>query len=892
MSQPDLARPEAANPELQTLAQGGETAERLLRVLSALQANVEERHDDDQPQHLGAFRLVRKLGAGGMGEVWLGERADGQVEQRVAIKRLRMASPLLRQQLLAERRILARLDHPGIAGFIDAGVDAEGQPYLVMEYVEGTDLIDWCDRAELGLAQRLALLIEICEAVEHAHRHLVVHRDLKPGNILVRADGHPRLLDFGIAKLLDAPASGSTQALLTPAWAAPEQLREGAVGTATDVYALGLILVRLLTGSLPPARQQGELSAVLDALHAEESIQLAALATVRPVPKIHSSSLRGDLQAIASQALRFDPAARYGSVQALREDLQRYLAQQPVRARAPTRAYILRRFLARHRAASVMAGLALVALVAGLAVALLQAQRAQQASVLAQQAALRAERSNAFLVGMFREQDPFAREQASARPAAELLRLGAADVLREFPDQAAIAAPLLSAIGMAQLRVGSLSEARATLIQARERLPTEARRAVDLALLDVQIANAEIDAANAALAALETETSGLSATDRAQLAVRRARILIRRGQFDAALEAARAASSVFSQAAGVDPAELLAARAEELVALDQMRRDEEIPATVESTIALIETRLGMDHPWLIQPLLTHATAALRRRDFATAEADYQRALRLASAAFGPVHAQTARLQVRLANLANEQGQHQLASERYALAEQALPPDALVDRAQLHASRGRMRLDMGDPDGGESDWRIALELRRQNGGENLGLTLYTQSEWGRALAAQGKLDQALATQTEALSRLREAMGEQAYQNALLMDALATTETLRGKLKAAAGWSAQARALAEQRYPPTHPAVYMRQLAQARVLARLPQSHSEARALIEQMLGQIDLDQVDDVSLSEIAAVWLELLRAMGDAQTATAFRQRVGARLDSLSPAAADSGRIR
>ncbi len=879
MSQPDQAPAGPADPELQTLAQGGETAGRLLRVLSALQSNVEHPGADEPPQYLGPFRLVRKLGAGGMGEVWLGERADGQVEQRVAIKRLRMASPLLRQQLLAERRILARLDHPGIASFIDAGVDAEGQPYLVMEYVEGTDLIDWCDRAQLGLAQRLALLIDICQAVEHAHRHLVVHRDLKPGNILVRADGHLRLLDFGIAKLLDAPASGSTQGLLTPAWAAPEQLREGTVGTATDVYALGLILVRLLTGRLPPARQQGELSAMLDALHVEESIQLAELASARPVPRIPSSSLRGDLQAIASQALRHDPAARYGSVQALREDLQRYLAQQPVQARAPTRAYILRRFLARHRAASAMAGLALMAMVIGLAVALLQAQRAQQATVLAQQAALRAERSNAFLVDMFREQDPFVREQASARPAAELLRLGAADVLREFPDQPAMAAPLLSAIGMAQLRVGSLSEARATLTQARERLPTEARFAVDVALVDVQIAAAEIDAAEAALASLDALHQQLSTMNKAQLDVRRARILTRRGRFDEALVAARSARSVFSQAQGVDTAELLAAHAEELVALEQMRRDVEIPPAVDATIALIEARLGTDHPWLIQPLLAHATAALRRRDFVTADADYQRALQLASAAFGPVHAQTARLQIRLANLANEQGQHGLASERYALAEQALPPDALVDRAQLHASRGRMRLDMGDVDGGESDWRIALELRRQNGGENLGLTLYTQAEWGRALAAQGKLVQALATQTEALNQLRESLGAQAYQNALLMDALATTEMLRGSFETAAGWSAQARGLAEQRYPPTHPAVYMRQLAQARALAQLPRSRGEARALIEHMFHQIDLDQIDDASLGEIAAVWLELLRAMGDTQAAAAFQQRFSARLD-------------
>ena len=226
---------------------------------------------DATPAQLGPWRLLRLIGSGGMGEVWLGERSDEIVEQRVAIKRVRVQTADVRERLFSERRLLARLEHPNIARFIDAGVDAAGSPWLVLEYVEGVPISDWCAQQALSLHDRLRLFGKVCAAVEHAHRHLIVHRDLKPANVLVNADGEPKLLDFGIAKLLDGTGEGNTVGALTPSYAAPEQLRGEPVSTATDVYALGLLLYRLLAGALPTTRQGAGAAAVLARLDDEET---------------------------------------------------------------------------------------------------------------------------------------------------------------------------------------------------------------------------------------------------------------------------------------------------------------------------------------------------------------------------------------------------------------------------------------------------------------------------------------------------------------------------------------------------------------------------------------------------------------------------------------------
>lgn len=324
-------------------------------------------------QRLGPWRLVEPLGSGGMGEVWLAQRCDGAYDGEAAIKLLRpgMDSAAVLQRFAQERQALARLTHPHIARLYDAGLSPDGRPYVVMERVPGLPLDVAC--AALPLTQRLALFLQLCDAVAHAHRQLLVHRDLKPGNVMVTAQQQVKLLDFGIAQALDLPADGGEPTLqrpFTPSHASPEQVRGEPVGTATDVYSLGVLLYQLLTGQRPYGRE------------ARTPVELAQ-AVLDEAPTT-PAGLPGDLAPILLKALEKDPARRYASVDALAADLRAHLAGYPVSARAPTPGYRLARFVGRNRLAVGLAGLALLALTGGLVGTLTQMRTAQAAQARAE----------------------------------------------------------------------------------------------------------------------------------------------------------------------------------------------------------------------------------------------------------------------------------------------------------------------------------------------------------------------------------------------------------------------------------------------------------------------------------------------------------------------------
>ena len=314
-----------------------------------------------RPEQLqcGAYRLGEPVGTGGMGAVYSAERVDGELSQRVAIKFLRAGAdvPLMRQRFLAERQILATLSHPNIARLLDAGHRPDGQPYLVMEYVDGQPL-DVCSAA-LPLRRRLMLFLKVCGAVSYLHRNLIIHRDLKPANILVTTDGEPKLLDFGIAKLLDLHtdhAVTSSTRILTPDFASPEQLAGEPLTIATDIYSLGAVLYRMLTGSSP---HQSDVHSA-----AYPVTQCAITPPSRLVPEV-----KGDLEAIVLKALRPEPESRYASVEQFAHDLENFLACRPVRARRNDASYRIGKFLRRYWFAVGTAALAVTGLCAGLLVA-------------------------------------------------------------------------------------------------------------------------------------------------------------------------------------------------------------------------------------------------------------------------------------------------------------------------------------------------------------------------------------------------------------------------------------------------------------------------------------------------------------------------------------------
>ncbi|MEO7679960.1 MAG: serine/threonine-protein kinase, partial [Sphingomonas sp.] len=299
---------------------------------------------------IGPFRIVAPIGMGGMGEVYLAEREDADFAQRVALKLLRTDSMINAALFARERRLLAQVDHPNIARLIDGGITPEGRPWTAMDYVDGEPLDRWCALHKPSLDTRLNIFTQICEAVAHAHANLIIHRDIKPSNVMIDAEGRPHLLDFGVAKLLSdgGDSLATTQALITPDYAAPEQFDAGPVTTATDVHALGVLLFELLTGQRP-WQSGGSLPAIVRRVVNEEPPLPSKIAAALADPPVPAARLKGDLDAIVAKAMRKEPVQRYATVKAMGEDLERARTFQPVHARQGSRRYAFGRFVRRNR---------------------------------------------------------------------------------------------------------------------------------------------------------------------------------------------------------------------------------------------------------------------------------------------------------------------------------------------------------------------------------------------------------------------------------------------------------------------------------------------------------------------------------------------------------------
>ena len=353
-------------------------------------------------QAIGAYTLVSEIGHGGMGTVWLAKRSDGRFERQVAIKFLNAA--LLgragQERFKREGSILGRLAHPHIADLIDAGVSTTGQPYLVLEYIEGEHIDRYCDQRRLDIEARVRLFLEVLAAIAHAHSNLIVHRDIKPSNVLVGKDGRVKLLDFGIAKLLETEGEGEEATLLTveggrpmtPEYAAPEQLKGGAITTSTDIYGLGVLLYVLLTGQHPagagPHNHADLVRAIVDTEPLRPSETVVPIRTTTELTIVNAAMrdttadklyrlLSGDLDTIVAKALKKDPRERYESAGALADDLRRYIRHEPIRARPDTMAYRAAKFIRRNRVVVVFASVAALATVTGVVGTLIQARTAR-----------------------------------------------------------------------------------------------------------------------------------------------------------------------------------------------------------------------------------------------------------------------------------------------------------------------------------------------------------------------------------------------------------------------------------------------------------------------------------------------------------------------------------
>jgi serine/threonine-protein kinase len=593
-------------------------------------------------KQIGPYRLIEEIGRGGMSRVFLAERVEGAFDHEVAVKLLRIGldTEAARQRFRLERQVLASLDHPHIARLLDGGLTEDDVPYLVMDYVDGQTITEHCRTHQCSVAQRLELLATVGEALQYAHRNLIVHRDLKPSNILITGDGTVKLLDFGIAKLLDAdnadftvPATQTGVRPMTPAYAAPEQVRGAAVSAATDVYQLGVLAYELLTGRRPYAAEERSPFEVERAVVNEQpdrpsSVVQAAEDAGSSGSFANRQQLRGDLDAIVMKALRKAPDARYASAEAFVADLERHLGGRPVEARRPTVGYRFQKFVQRHTV-GVAATAAAVIVTAGLIVLLLreQAQTAEQRN-RAQAEAETAEQVSAFLVGLFEASNP-ADEDADLT-AQGLLKQGEQRITA-LEGQPRVQAQMLDAMGRAYQGLGRYDSAQA-MISRSLRLRRETLGAGHPAVAEGLIHLADVHAA--------------------------------RRDFEPVLPMYRRALSIRKEAFGAKHPKTAHAMERLAVALRNMNRPDSAVMLARRALNIQQNRREAAHPDVVDAQHTLAYTLRAAGRYEEGAARYRQVLQRERERYGEKHHKVANTHNDFAYLLKQQGNYEVAVQHY------------------------------------------------------------------------------------------------------------------------------------------------------------------------------------------------------------------------------------
>jgi serine/threonine-protein kinase len=705
----------------------------------------EEDTGDETPLELGlvgSYRLVRELGRGGMGTVYLAERADGQFEQRVALKLLGrgMDSRDARWRFLAERQILARLNHPHIARLVDGGVSADGRPWFAMEYVDGVPITAFCDGRRLGVDQRLRLVEDVCDAVHYAHQNLVVHRDLKPSNIFVTAEGTAKLLDFGIAKLLHrepGEASEHTRtglSIMTPEYAAPEQVLGEPVTTATDVYALGEVLYELLTGRHAHRFERFTPGAIEQAICRSEP---------------GAPGLGSDLDTIVLKALQKDPSRRYPTPAALLDDLRRFRDGRPVLARPDSRAYRLKKFVGRHRA-GVAAAAAVVLLLAGAGV------RERSLRSRAEDEARKATTVERYLQSVFSVADPYARpdEHAGDVTARALLDRGAARIDSALAGQPADQSELRTVFGAVYTNLGLYDRAVPILQRALEQ-----RRAL----------------------------YGPSHPAVADVMDQLGSVLMEQHKFDQAEPLLREAlaqrrrlfgSRDTTTALSLDHVATLLQKRSDFAGAEPLFRE---------ALAIRRTVLG-DSDYTVGSNLSDLGVLLYLRGaYDRAESLDRQALAITAATVGENHPRTARMLHNLAQVEERLGRYAQAESLYRRA-LAIKRKTLGDlhpsvTTNLHNLAELVRRDDRRLGEAEALLREALELDRRMFGEKHGFVAEDLFTLGVVVREEGELDQALDLFRQALAINRAVYGAESDWIPSILGSMADVIGRQGRLDSA-------------------------------------------------------------------------------------------------------------
>jgi serine/threonine-protein kinase len=764
----------------------------------------------------GQYRILRSLGEGGMGTVYLAERQGAGFTQNVALKLMHegFVDASLQERFQTEQRILARLEHPGIARLIDGGTTETGQPYYAMEYVAGTNVIDYCDRNRLSVTQRLRLFLDICDPVQYAHQQLVVHRDLKPTNILVSDRGRPKLLDFGIAKIIhtteDRDGIRRTGAWFTPAYASPEQVRGEEASTLSDVYALGVLLYELLTGHRPymvDSRSASEIqrivcehipnrpssvvtrpAAILPAGGAAERRPEELSVARSSTPERLRKRISGDLDAIALRALAKDAIERYPSVQQLADDVRRHLEGKPVSARPDTVAYRMRRFVRRHRAL-VTSTVALVSILLAYGTTVtVQNRRVGRAL---EQARIEADRSSQLtdlLIGLF-ENPSSGLTAADSLTAHELLDRGLERV-QQMDGRPAAQAQMLHALGSVHRHLGEYGEATPLFeraLELRRGIHREDHQNIAeslVALADVYRLLNRLDDAEALLRealAMERDLVGdehrLVARTMSELSL----TLRDGGAYEAAEPLAREALAMRRRLLG-DEHQDVAESVNYLAALLRRMGDYAASEPLYREALTMRQRLyGGDHPEIAESLNNLAVQLDQMGDYGAAEPRYRQALAMYRRLFGENHPFVATAMGNLGILLARMERLDEAEELYR--------GALAIRRQVFGEEhpevasglfliGSLHRRRQDYEAAEPYYRQVLEMRRKLLGENHPAYIGILQGYGGLLREKGELDRAEPYFWEALAIGRRTLGSDHPSTATSLVGLGTVLRLKG------------------------------------------------------------------------------------------------------------------
>ncbi|MEO8959587.1 MAG: tetratricopeptide repeat protein [Rudaea sp.] len=836
-------------------------------VASRLVEENAEMDDLSSGALVGAWSIVRPLGSGGMGTVYLAERAgDGYVQQG-ALKLIKrgMDSAAVLARFRRERQILSRLVHPNIAHLLDGGVSADGRPYFVMEYIDGETIQHWVARARPNLDARIAVFLSACDAIAHAHHSLIVHRDIKPENLLVDANGQARLLDFGIAKLLESDAAdertGTANRFVSRAYAAPEQMRAEAVTTATDIYQLGVLLFELLTSTRFEETSSGAVSNWLVRAHAK-----ADAATRMAIP---ARALRGDAGIIVARATDSEPQRRYPTVEALARDVRAWRNGHPIAARADSAGYRLRRFVSRHQLASAAATLALCAIVAGSALALWQARAAANEARLARSA-------QAFLTSVFDASAPDAAagERVTAR---DLLDRGNERIRHELRDEPRLRAEMMLTLGSLYRQLGQYPQAEELLHDARSQLAGLAPGSDSAIRAQIEFAVTErergkLDESERALAAafaMQPQAGLLS-----QALAERGLLSEKQGHFDAAIADARAALALDLKRGDSARGDVARDRQVEALMLARRGQFDEAAQTLEQAIADARAVSGKDDTRIAQMLNDYGLALAEKGRSQEAEIPLREALAIRRKLLGDQHPAVAESLQLLGAALRPQGR---LDEAQAALEEALKiqRNTFGDHHVLVAltlnSLGMLEFSRKQPAEAERYFREALAIHRERGESDSAPATATANNEATVLIQLGRYEEAEPLVRHSLEVHLALVGEQHPFVMSDLNTMAQLEMRRDRFDSAIEHARRATRIADSASSPAREGAYVH-LSFANVLNRA--GHA-AEALAEVDGAIATLNKIGDASRMPIAlAVRADALLGLGRTDEAQSLAQHV------------------